>query len=346
MTNKVYVLAPREDWIVDRFVNEWNADNDDISVGSPAQADVIWLMADWCFDQLNPQLLASKKVITTIHHIVPEKFKVFDAESKELARFVARDKLTTVYHVPNRHTEAFIRPLTSKPIHVIPYWANNHIWRPTGTKGDIRKKYGLSETEYLVGSFQRDTEGSSILLGPNEFLPKIEKGPKEFVQYVVKLSQQRSNVAVLLAGWRRHYVIQQLTQAKRQGSQFQLYIDVGECPRRGNFEPFNDVEFGKPTWIKTPTPKDLPSQIMLNEYYQCLDLYPVTAWHEGGPQSLIEAGLLGVPVVSRDIGIASQVLPSSAIADDVSTAIPTIPHVEHLKLPLGYLPYRELIQSL
>ena len=81
----------------------------------------------------------------------------------------------------------------------------------------------------------------------------------------------------------------------------------------------------------------------MNELYQVLNLYPVTARYEGGPQSLIECGLLGIPVVSRDIGIASDVLPPSAINDDVTKATPCVPRVEHLKLPMGYDPYRTLL---
>ncbi len=121
---KVFVLAPREDWIVDRFVKEWSEDNADITVSDPRNADVIWLMADWCYRQIDPDVLGSKKVITTVHHIVPEKFGL-----NELADFHERDKITTVYHVPNVYTEAFIRPLTKKPIHVINYWANGSIYR-------------------------------------------------------------------------------------------------------------------------------------------------------------------------------------------------------------------------
>jgi len=91
---------------------------------------------------------------------------------------------------------------------------------------------------------------------------------------------------------------------------------------------------------------DLPDQETINELYQTIDLYPVTARVEGGPQSLIECGLLSVPVVTRAVGIAEQVLPKEAINDDVTLAIPTIPNVEHLKLPAGYEPYRKLFESL
>lgn len=312
MTNKVYVLAPREEWIVDRFVNEWNADNADITVRNPVDADVIWLMADWCYDQLNRSLLASKKVITTIHHIVPEKFN-----DRERVRFIVRDQLTTAYHVPNRHTEAFIRPLTSKPIHIIPYWANQRIWRPTGTMRDLRKKHGLPSDGLLVGSFQRDTEGSDLVS------PKLEKGPDLLADYLDVLMKDWNlwsrdcgyaalrQPHVVLAGWRRQYLISRFEKSNVRYTYF-----------------------------------DRPSQEIINELYQCLDLYPITARYEGGPQSLIECGLLDIQCVSRNIGIADQVLPASAINDNVFLATPTIPDVEVLKLPMGYEPFRKLIVSL
>lgn len=315
MTNKVYVLAPREDWIVDRFVNEWNSDNADISVKNPIDADVVWLMADWCYDQLNRSMLASKKVITTIHHIVPEKF-----HERELARFRDRDAVTTAYHVPNRHTEAFIRPLTSKPIHTINYWANQRIWRPTGTKDDLRKRYGLPADGYIAGSFQRDTEGSDLIS------PKLEKGPDilaDFVELMMKDWKLWSAACgyallrrphVVLAGWRRQYIISRL---EKMGVTYSYF--------------------------------EKPPQHVINDLYQCIDLYPVLSRYEGGPQSLIEAGLLNVPVVSRDVGMARDVLPEQSIADSVFNVFKaelSVPNIETLKLPMGYEPYRRLIASL
>ena len=91
---------------------------------------------------------------------------------------------------------------------------------------------------------------------------------------------------------------------------------------------------------------ELPSQEIINELYQTLDLYPVTARHEGGPQSLIECGLLNVPVVSRPVGIAEQVLHPDAINDDVSLAYPHVPNIEDWKLPHGYNGYRDFILGL
>jgi len=300
--NKVFVLRPSEDWIVDRFVREWNADNSDISTFDPSEADVIWLLASWCWTELlqYPHLLLNKKVLTTVHHIVPEKF-----DARAVQNFKMRDSITTAYHVYNASTTDFISKFTNKPIHLMEYWANQNIWRSTGDKVELRKKYGLPVDGYLVGSFQRDTEGHDLKS------PKLEKGPDLFVDAIEKMSKQRDNLHVVLGGWRRQYVISRLST---------LGI------------PFSFLE--------------RPSQDVVNELYQTLDLYPVTSRCEGGPQSLIECGLLNIPVVSRNIGIANQVLENESIADDVTIAVPSIPNVESMKLPGGYEKYRKLIEKL
>lgn len=299
--NKVFVLPPSEDWIVDRFVKEWNEDNSDISVSHPKEADVIWLLADWAWDQLaRTGWLNDKKVITTVHHIVPKKFK-----EQDIKNFLLRDKFTTVYHVYNQQTSDFIKRFTTKPIHLIKYWANQKIWHQTQNKPDLRKKYSLPENSFLIGSFQRDTEGSDLSS------PKLEKGPDLLADAIEKWTSINKNIHVVLAGWRRQYIINRLNYAKIPYSYFER-----------------------------------PEHKIINDLYQTLDLYPVTARCEGGPQSLIECGLTKVPVVSRDVGIARQVLPLESINDDVTLAIPNIPNVEEWKLPNGYQKYRELILSL
>jgi len=299
--NKVFVLPPSEDWIVDRFVKEWNEDNSDITVSHPKDADVVWLLADWAWDQMERTgWLTGKKVLTTVHHIVPEKFKEHDKQN-----FLLRDKVTTAYHVYNQGTADFIKPLTQKPIHLIKYWANQKIWNFTFDKLQLRIKYNLPETSFLIGSFQRDTEGSDLIS------PKLEKGPDLLADAIIAWYKNDKNIHVVLAGWRRQYIIHRL---KSTGIPFSYF--------------------------------ERPEQKVINELYQTLNLYPVTSRCEGGPQSLIECGLLNIPVVSRDIGIASQVLPSYSIHSDVTLAIPSVPNVEEWKLPHGYQKYRELIQSL
>ena len=295
---KVYVHPAKEDWIVDRFVNEWNVDNKDISTSNPIKADVIWLLASWCWKHLPYELLDNKKVITTIHHIVPEKFDSFAQRD-----FLLRDNITSCYHTYNESTKTFIQQITTKPIHVIPYWANQNIWRITSTKQDVRKKYKLNVNDYIVGSFQRDTEGYDLKS------PKLEKGPDLLVDFLEHIYQTQKNLHVVLAGWRRQYVISRLQSSGIPYTYFE--------------RPQHDI---------------------INELYQTLDLYPVTSRCEGGPQSLIECGLLNIPVVSRDVGIAKQILKKESVSNDIKLAKPSIPNVEDWKIPFGYKPYRNLIQ--
>ena len=129
--------------------------------------------------------------------------------------------------------------------------------------------------------------------------------------FLEKEKNKNPTLHVVLAGWRRQYIIGRLKQSN-------ISYDYFERP---------------------------PQQI-INELYQTLDLYPITSRCEGGPQSLIECGLINIPVVSRNIGIAQQVLPQESINDDITLAIPNIPNVKDLMLPNGYQKYRELILSL
>ena len=64
----------------------------------------------------------------------------------------------------------------------------------------------------------------------------------------------------------------------------------------------------------------------LNELYNCLDLYIVSSRVEGGPQAILECAITKTPVISTDVGIASQILNSNSIynPDSFSTASPDI----------------------
>lgn len=336
--NKVYVLPPNENWIVDRFVKEWNEDNADISVTDPRDADVIWLLADWCFDKIHRHLLAQKKVITSVHHIVEEKF---DDIAKWNWR--ERDVITDVYHVFNQRTYDQVRRRTQKPIHLIHYWANQKIWYPTGEKSDLRKKHKLPVTAFIIGSFQRDSEGSNLLT------PKFEKGPDLLATYVAHLveSHLHKHIVFSLAGWRRDYLLKVAIPNAMQKINARQIMIGGEWGGDEWRTDTSSLEVRFPNAaISATSPTQILSQPTINDLYQCCDLYPVTSRIEGGPQALIESGLLNIPVVSRHVGIAEQVLPSSAISDDIATAIPAIPNVEQWKIPNGYKPYRDLILSL
>ena len=301
---KVFVVPPGENWVCDRLSNEWVAAHKDSITLNPEEADVIWLLASWCWKRIPYHLLKEKKVVTTVHHIVPQKFD--DSKRND---FLRRDVVTDIYHVPSEKTRQQVVNLTDKPVKSIPWWVNQSIWFRID-KAFVRRKYGIGVEEFVVGSFQRDTEGSDLKS------PKMEKGPDRFCDFVEKLSLQRENVSVLLAGWRRQYVINRLKSA---GIKFRY--------------------------------AELPSFNMLNELYNCLDLYAVLSRFEGGPQSIVECAASKTPIISTDVGIAREILhDDSIIGKEELSATPNIAHAYEkarmLMMPHGFLEFEKMFELL
>ena len=262
---KIYCHAPNENWICDRIVREWCEYMPQTVTHNIHEADIIWLLAGWCWNQIHPDILQKKKVLVTEHHIVPEKF-----DSERLRNFLIRDQFADAYHVPNEKTASFIRPLTKKPIYVVEYWYDPRLWF-SEDKEKCRELLGISNDKFVIGSFQRDTEGGTCL-------PKLEKGPDLFVEYVKKM--RKDNLYVLLGGWRREYITTQLDK-------------VGI--------PYKRIELAPITMVRT--------------MYNCCDLYVVSSRYEGGPQAIYEASVMKIPVISRDVGVASRVLCANCIVD-------------------------------
>ena len=229
------------------------------------KSDIIWLLAGWCWNQLHPDILKQKKIVVTEHHIVPEKFWAQKAEA-----FKLRDQFVNAYHTPNIKTAKFIRPLTTKPIYIIPYWLDTSIWFPED-KNSCRKIFNIPNNKFVVGSFQRDTEGGTCL-------PKLEKGPDLFIQYLRALD--RKDLHVLLGGWRREYICGKLNEHKISYSKFERV-------------PIDTVR----------------------KMYGACDLYVVSSRYEGGPQAIYEASAMKIPIISRDVGVATEVLCSNCIVD-------------------------------
>jgi len=272
----IFVFAPGENWVCDRFVSEWYEHNEEISTLDIEKADTLWLIAGWCWNQIPLSYLQNKKVILTVHHIVPEKFN-----DEKLREFKFRDQFIDIYHVPCEKTKEFLLHLTYKPIAVIPFWVNQGLWFDISEKESLREKYDIDKDAFIVGSFQRDTEGHDLKS------PKLEKGPDLFCDYVEKLAEEKVSVHVLLAGWRRQYVIKRLDEKNI---------------------PFYYFE--------------LPSFTVVNELYNCLDLYVVSSRYEGGPQSIVECAASKTPIVSTDVGIARDILSDKSIFNSSWEASP------------------------
>lgn len=301
---KVFVLPAQEQWVCDAMADCFIRHNPDVVTLDPNDADVLWLLSDWRWRLLPIDLLQRKRVLCTVHHIVPDK-----QDKAWWQDFWARDRIVDVYQTFNdRATTALVSTGTNRPIEQLPYWVDQLTWkhrRSLPPTADLRKKFGLRDDAFIILSAQRDTEGHDLKTG------KWEKGPDLLAAFVERTWETRKDLHVVLAGWRRQYVIDRLTRAH---------------------VPFTYFE--------------RPSQAALNELYACADLYPVCSRYEGGPAALLEAGCVGLPVVSRPVGIAEQVLPSSAIHDDVSLATPAVPDVSQMLVPYAFGPYLKLLHEM
>lgn len=199
---KLHLVAPHENWIVDRFCDEFSAHHPQWVVDDPSDSTVVWAIADWCADRVADDVLKKKKVIASVHHIVPEKFPKQKAAYERLARYV------NLWHAPCETTANFIRENLDRTARILvqPFWANQEIWYPIDRR-DAKQRLRLPEKKFIIGSFQRDTEGFDLKS------PKLEKAPDLFCDTVEKLAKQKQ-VHVLLGGWRRQYVMARLQAAR------------------------------------------------------------------------------------------------------------------------------------
>ena len=90
----------------------------------------------------------------------------------------------------------------------------------------------------------------------------------------------------------------------------------------------------------------------LNELYNCLNLYIVTSRVEGGPQSIVECALSKTPIISTDVGIASEILSKNSIFNmenfenakpDINTAYK---NSTSLMIPMGFDRFIEMFELL
>ena len=157
-------------------------------------------------------------------------------------------------------------------------------------------------------------------LGSDLTKPKLIKGPDIFLDIVKNISYQNENLKVILAGKRRDYVIKNLLD---------LEID---------FKYF-----------------EMASTETLNELYNILDMYIVSSRTEGGPQAIVESATTKTPIISTDVGVASQILNPESLFDsnNPNSYFSAVPHTEfafkkvkNFETPQGFNAFRSLLSDL
>lgn len=292
---KIFVVGAGENWIIDYLKEEWcnfnglNVANNFSLVNRAEEADIIWLIAPYRAKTINPVLLKAKKVVTTIHHINDKKIKSYNKLIDNLSKFTNR------YHVitqacKEKLIKYFGNHIKEEQIVYTPFWVDNKKWHWIEESDGLRKQLGLPTDKFLIGSFQRDTEGNSIKSG--EFLPKLEKGPDRFIAAIDMMQNINPNIEVVLTGYRRDYVTR-------------------EFDKRGvKYHYFERFDANK-----------------MNDLYNALDLYMITSRVEGAPRAVVECAAARVPVISTNVGIVADILDPLSIydgdkLDSVLNAIP------------------------
>jgi glycosyltransferase involved in cell wall biosynthesis len=165
---------------------------------------------------------------------------------------------------------------------LVPYLVDAETFKPVPVDHepliDLKKQWNLPDDTYLIGSFQRDTEGSDLCT------PKAVKGPDIFLEILLGLRNRGLRFHVVLAGPRRHWMLRKL----KEHSIPHTYV-------------------GQPVDGDDIATNTLPRST-LNLLYNVLDLYVVASRSEGGPHALLEAGASRCKVISTRVGMASDVL--------------------------------------
>ena len=180
---KIFIPEIKESWIIDRVNRDWKKYNKEITTKFINNADIIWVNAPWIWDKISKKHLGRKKTLCSIYH-----FEEGDLNEKGVKEFNLRDQYIDCYHTISDITKSQLSKLTKKPIHSFPFWINQNFWFEINNKLEIREQYGFSKNDYIVGSFQRDTEGSDLVS------PKLIKGPDRFLEIVNHLYSKNKDL--------------------------------------------------------------------------------------------------------------------------------------------------------
>jgi glycosyltransferase involved in cell wall biosynthesis len=241
---------------------------------------------------INPRYLAEKYVITHIPHDV--KNMLMQPNYLRILPFVDRwivmsERAKRMLEGAGLEGDYVPYPVDMRRFHKI-------------DEGDAKldefyKKYNIPLDKYMIGSFQRDTEGADLRT------PKYIKGPDVFFEMVKRLYQQNKDICVIIAGPRRFWLIKQLSR------KLIPFVYVGKRLGKNG---------GDDIHINT-----LPQET-INYLYNIVDLYLVSSRMEGGPKAIIECAAAKCKIISTNVGQASDILTSNTIYLDSIEAIDLI----------------------
>jgi lipopolysaccharide biosynthesis glycosyltransferase len=154
-------------------------------------------------------------------------------------------------------------------------------------------------------------EESSFVIG-NFQNDKKSKAPEIFLKIVLDMIEKGQKIEVVLCGRNRQFLID-------------------------NFENFG---------VKYHYHQMAPLEI-INELYNCLNLYIITSRYEGGPRSIIECALTKTPVISTKVGIAPEFMDANSLFDvnDWTSYRDSIPNPDILANNIAFLRKKDYMEE-
>lgn len=269
---------------------------------------------NWIVDRTKKEWLEYNKSISTrvsyrsntIWLIAPWNWR--NVNSNILKR---KKVICSIYHIDNEKfddeekKEFYNRDQFIDEYHVISKNTENQLKKLTEKKittipfwVNTKIWYQISEKKDLRKKYNLDEEKFYIgsfqrdSEGSDLSKPKLSKGPDRFVEIVSKYNESKKNIHVIITGKRRNYLINEFENRNIKYTYFEM------------------VDYK-----------------ILNELYNCLDLYIVSSRYEGGPQAIVECGVTKTPIISTDVGVAPEILSSESIFN-MNTFLEAKPNIE------------------
>jgi len=256
-------------WICDELKKEFMDAFPNETTNNPLEAGIIWYLAPWKYNY-------TPKNMTLNEWYALLKYKKVICTQHHIDKNKL-EELKPQFNFMNKHANKLHAICDKTAKDMVKYFDKNKIYTKQLWIND-KNFYYIRNKDALRKKYKFNKK--SHLVGSFQKdtegktnLPKLSKGPDLFVKIVQDMYNTNKNVQVVLTGLRREYIINELDKIG-----IQYYY-------------FNMI-----------TSKEI------NELYNCLDIYLVTSRCEGGPRSVFEAGLTKTPIISTDIGIASELM--------------------------------------
>ena len=259
-------------------------------VKTPLFADIVHIVWWNQFKKIkNFKRISTAKWIAVASNEIQDNNKDFVEAENIVDYWISYNKKQHEWFL-NKSLKSFLMPL---------YVDKNIFYSNENSKVEMANSLGIDinliQNRKLIGSFQRDSNGSNL------FLPKWQKNPELLVDILIALSDRvgDKNWCLILAGPRRHWILNSCVENKIP------FVYVGKPPKDNE----DDVSLNT-----------LNKDIM-RKLYNLIDIYIISSKSEGGPKAAIEAPLCKTLTISTRVGMSPDLLNKDCIFNSIDEAV-------------------------